>query len=151
MLDMDLAGLYGVPTKQLNRAVKRHARRFPPDFMFEMSPAEFSDWRCQVGTSNPRLKMGLRRPPHVFSEQGVAMLSSVLNSERAILVNIAIMRAFMKLRETLSLHRELAVKLAELERRIEGHDSKISSIFDAIRRLMAPPKNEPRHVGFKRD
>ena len=101
MIDRDLAALYQVPTKQLNRAVKRHELRFPLDFMFRMSRAEFEDWRCQIGTSNPSLKMGLRRCPYVFSEQGVSMLSSVLNSERAILVNIAIMRTFVELRETL--------------------------------------------------
>ena len=149
MIDRDLAALYQVPTKQLNRAVKRHELRFPLDFMFRMSRAEFEDWRCQIGTSNPSLKMGLRRCPYVFSEQGVSMLSSVLNSERAILVNIAIMRTFVELRETLSLHKELAAKLQELEQRIEGHDGKIRSIFDAIRELMAPPEEAPRRIGFQ--
>ncbi|OGS38861.1 MAG: hypothetical protein A2506_07765 [Elusimicrobia bacterium RIFOXYD12_FULL_66_9] len=149
MLDRDLAVLYGVPTKQLNRAVKRHVKRFPADFMFQMSPAELEDWKCQFGTSNPNHKMGMRRLPYVFSEQGVAMLSSVLNSERAILVNIAIMRTFVKLRQTLALHKALAAQLAELERRIVGHDAKISNIFDAIRGLMAPPKTPPHRIGFQ--
>ena len=102
----------------------------------------------EFGTSNSNVKMGLRRCPYVFSEQGVAMLSSVLNSERAILVNIAIMRSFVKLRGTLALHKELAVKLQELERRIEGHDAEIRNIFDAIRELMTPPEEPRRQIGF---
>ncbi|MFH2202811.1 MAG: ORF6N domain-containing protein [Elusimicrobiota bacterium] len=149
MLDRDLAALYGVPTKQLNRAVKRHERRFPADFMFQMNPTEFKNWRCQFGTSNPRLKMGLRRRPYLFTEQGVAMLSSVLNSERAILVNITIMRAFVRIKETLFLHQGLSVKLKELERRIEGHDDHIRSIFDAIRELMAPDPKDRKRIGFE--
>ena len=149
ILDRDLAVLYDVPTKQLNRAVKRHGRRFPTDFMFQMSSMELENWKCQFGTSNPDVKMGLRRRPYVFSEQGVAMLSSVLNSERAILVNIAIMRTFVKLQETLSLHKDLAAKLQELEQRIEGHDDHIQNIFDAIRELMAPDPKSPKEIGFQ--
>ncbi len=149
MLDRDLAALYAVPTKQLNRAVKRHKRRFPADFMFQLSPAEFENWKCQFGTSNPTLKMGLRRRPYMFSEQGVAMLSSVLNSERAVLVNVAIMRTFVKLCQTLALHKELAAKLHESEKRIVGHDAKIRNIFDTIRGLMATPTKPSRRIGFR--
>jgi len=148
MLDRDLASLYGVTTKHLNRVVKRHKRRFPADFMFQMNTMELKNWRCQIGTSNPNLKMGLRRHPYLFSEQGVAMLSSVLNSERAILVNIAIMRTFVKLRETLLIHKKLAAKLSELERRIEGHDGQIRNVFDAIRELMAPRPETTKRIGF---
>ena len=126
MLDTDLAELYGVETKMLNRAVKR---------------------RSQIGTSK-NMRGGRRYLPYVFTEQGVAMLSSVLNSKRAIQVNIAIMRAFVKLRETLLLHKELAKKLAELERKVEGHDHHIHSLFEAIRQLMSQPEPRRRHIGF---
>lgn len=149
MLDRDLAEMYGVSTKRLNERVKRNLKRFPADFMFHLSDAEMANWRSQIATSNPSARKGLRRPPYAFTEQGVAMLSSVLNSERAILVNIAIMRTFVKLRETLSLHKELAVKLGELEKRIEGHDSQIRNIFAAIRELMAPPQEPRPQIGFK--
>jgi len=149
MLDRDLAELYGVPTKVLNQAVKRNMSRFPQDFMFQLSREEMENWKSQIVTSN-REKMGIRKKPYVFTEQGVAMLSSVLNSERAVQVNIAIMRAFVKLRQILSMNKELAYKLAELERKIEKHDIDIQAIFEAIRRLMAPPPIKPKpQIGFK--
>jgi len=110
ILDRDLASLYGVPTKALKQAVKRNRRRFPPDFMFVLDPQEFSEWRSQFVTSNAD-RMGLRHVPMAFTEQGIAMLLSVLNSERAIQVNIAIMRAFVKLREMITTHKKLADKL----------------------------------------
>jgi len=158
MLDSDLA--YGVPTGHLNRAVKRNGGRFPADFMFRLSAAEENDLKCQIGISNtdPRLRSqfviskpgrgGRRHQPHAFTEQGVAMLSSVLKSERAVKVNIAIMRAFVKLRETLETNRELARKFAELEKRVGKHDDEIGAIIDAIRQLMAPPKKPAREIGF---
>jgi len=146
MLDSDLAALYGVPTGHLNRAVKRNASRFPPDFMFQLNPEELAHLKCQFGISSWG---GRRRArPHAFTEQGIAMLSSVLNSERAIKVNIAIMRAFVKLRQMLDVNRELAKKFSELESRIDKHDEEIASILEAIRQLMAPPEKPRREIGF---
>jgi hypothetical protein len=146
LLDMDLANLYGVSTKALVQAVKRNAARFPNDFMFQLSKPELENWRSQFVTSNPGAKMGLRRPPFAFTEQGVAMLSSVLRSERAVTVNIEIMRAFVRLREMLAGHAELARKLDELEKK---YDSQFRVVFDAIRQLMAPSEVKPkRRIGF---
>jgi phage regulator Rha-like protein len=146
MLDTDLAEMYGVEVKQLKRQVRRNIDRFPSDFMFELSKDEYHALRCQFGT----LKRGTHSKylPYAFTEQGVAMLSSVLNSSRGIQVNIAIMRVFVKLREILSAHKELAYKLTELERRIEKHGGEIRSIFKAIRQLMAPPEKPRRRIGF---
>jgi ORF6N domain len=144
MLDKDLARLYGVETRVLNQAVKRNAKRFPEDFMFYLTRDEIKRM-SQIVTS---LKFYKRVT--VFTEQGVAMLSGVLNSDRAIQVNIAIMRAFVKLRQIISTHKELVHKLEELERKIERHDVDIQSIFGAIRQLMAPPPEKPRRIiGFK--
>ena len=153
MLDRDLAELYGVPTKRLNEQVRRNRARFPADFMFQLSKEEFEEWRSQIATSIPATKMGLRRRPYAFTEQGVAMLSSVLNSDRAIEVNIAIMRAFVKLREILATHKDLARKLEELERKLGAHDEKFQIVFEAIRRLMAPPPQPEKkgRIGFARD
>lgn len=148
MLDCDLAALYGVATFNLNKAVKRNRDRFPDDFMFQLSPAESEALIFQSGISNRPRRGGRRYLPYAFTEQGVAMLSSVLRSPRAIQVNIAIMRAFAMIRQTLAIRKELAVKLQELERRIVGHDAQIVSIFDAIRKLMAPPAEPPRKIGF---
>ncbi|MDO8602297.1 MAG: ORF6N domain-containing protein, partial [Candidatus Omnitrophota bacterium] len=121
---------------------------FATRLMFQLTKEEFENWKSQFATSNQD-KMGLRRRPYVFTEQGVAMLSSVLNSERAIRVNIAIMRAFVKLKQILSMNKELAYKLAELERKIEKHDEDIQAIFEAIRQLMAPPPIKPNpQIGF---
>lgn len=147
ILDRDLAALYGVPTKSLNRAVKRNLDRFPSDFMIQLTAEEAASLRCQSGT----LKRGqhFKYLPCAFTEQGVAMLSSVLRSPQAVQVNIAIMRAFVRLRETLSLHRDLAHKLSELECRVEGHDENIRNLFDAIRQLMAPPASPRRQIGFQ--
>ena len=149
MLDRDLAALYGVETKNLNKAVQRNRERFPVDFMFQLTPDEVQAClvsRFQFGT----LKRGqnIKYLPHVFTQEGVSMLSSVLRSPRAIQVNIAIMRVFVRLRETLALHRELAHKLAELERKIQGHDASIRTLFDAIRQLAAPPAKSPGQIGF---
>ncbi len=144
MLDRDLAELYGVPTKALKQAVKRNAERFPNDFMFVLSPEEFEEWRSQFVTSKSD-RMGLRYPPMAFTEQGVAMLSTVLNSEQAIRVNIAIMRAFVQLRHLLATHEELARKLTELE---EKYDAQFQVVFDAIRQLMTPPDPPPKKIGF---
>jgi hypothetical protein len=148
MLDRDLAALYGVAPGALNRAVKRNLGRFPTDFMFQLTSEEAQNLRCQTGISS--LGHGGRRYlPYAFTEQGVAMLSSVLHSKQAVQVNVAIMRAFVRLRETLALHKELARQLAELEKRIEGHDTAIRSLFEAIRQLMAPAPAPPKpEIGF---
>jgi len=149
MLDEDLAVLYGVETGALTRAVRRNANRFPPDFMFQLAPEEEENLRCQIGISSSS-HGGRRYLSYAFTEQGVAMLSSVLRSGRAAQVNIAIMRAFVQLRQVLVNHAQLARKLSELERQIEGHDEAIRSIFDAIRQIMTPPgANEAaREIGF---
>jgi len=149
MLDRDLAALYGVETKNLNKAVRRNLDRFPADFMFQLTLDEAQACaasRFQFGT----LKRGqnIKYMPHVFTQEGVAMLSSVLRSPRAIQVNIAIMRVFVRLRETLALHKELAQRLAELEHRSESHDSSIRTLFDALRCLTTPPAKPHREIGF---
>jgi hypothetical protein len=144
MLDADLASLYGVPTKSLNLAVRRNAGRFPSDFMFQLTSEEYSALRLQNETSKGR--GGRRYRPYVFTEHGVAMLSSVLNSERAVQVNIAIMRAFARLRELLATHRDLAQRLDELERK---YDARFRAVFEVIRRLTAPsPGTGKRRIGF---
>jgi hypothetical protein len=145
MLDRDLAVLYEVPTRALKQAVRRNIKRFPPDFMFELTKEEFQNWRSQFVTSN-RDKMGLRYKPMAFTEQGVAMLSSVLNSDRAIDVNIEIMRAFVRLRRTLAAHKDLARKLAALE---EKYDEQFKVVFEAIHQLMTPPEKTSRKIGFE--
>jgi hypothetical protein len=142
MLDADLARLYGVETKALNRAVKRNTRRFPADFMFELTSEEMKNLRFHFGTSRWG---GRRYVSRAFTEQGVAMLSSVLNSDRAIQVNIEIMRAFARLREMLASHANLSRKLGELERR---YDAQFKIVFDAIRELMAPKRRSTRPIGF---
>jgi hypothetical protein len=147
MLDSDLAELYGVETRSLIQAVKRNIERFPSDFMLQLTKEEFDSLRSQIVISKG--KGGRRYLPYVFSEQGVAMLSSVLKSKRAVEVNIAIMRVFVKLRETVATHKELSRELEDLEQRIEGHDEKIQVIFEAIRQLMAPPdKKGKKKIGF---
>ena len=154
MLDKDLAQLYGVTTGNLNKAVNRNLNRFPDDFMFRLTKEEFKNLIFHFGTSNLKSQNvisswgGTRKLPRAFTEQGVSMLSSVLRSKRAILVNIAIMRTFVKLREILSTHKELSHKLSQLERKIEKHDEEIKTIFDAIRQLMTPPEKPRRQIGF---
>ncbi len=147
MLDRDLANLYGVETGVLNQAVKRNLSRFPADFMFQLSDAEMQNWISQIVISNPGAKMAVRKRPYAFTEQGVAMLSSVLRSKTAIEVNIAIMRAFVRLRELLSSNKDLARRLDELEKK---YDENFRVVFDAIRQLMAPPAptGKKRRIGF---
>jgi hypothetical protein len=146
MVDSDLADLYRVPTKVFNQAVKRNLKRFPKDFMFRLTAKEIEILRSQIVTSSWG---GRRTLPFAFTEQGVAMLSSVLNSERAVQVNIAIMRAFVKLREILTTHRELAEKIADLESKYRQHDDKIQAVFEAIRELIEPRQVSPkRRIGF---
>lgn len=161
LLDFDLAALYGVETRVLNQAVKRNADRFPSDFMFQLSIEE-TEMISQRGKSStgqtvsdssqivmsPGKHRGKRYRPYAFTEQGVAMLSSVLKSERATKVNIAIMRAFVKLRQILETNRELAKKFSELEQRVGKHDEEIDAILEAIRQLMAQPDRPGREIGF---
>lgn len=148
MLDSDLAELYGVPIKRLNEQVRRNRKRFPSDFMFQLTREEYEGLRSRFATLN--LGRGKHRKylPYAFSEQGVAMLSSVLNSHRAIEVNIEIMRAFVRLRQLISTHKELSQKLIELERKIGAQDEQIQVIFDAIRQLMTPAEPNKRKIGF---
>lgn len=147
MLDRDLARLYGVPTKALKQAVRRNLRRFPLDFMFELTEVEFKEWRSQFVTSNAD-RMGLRHRPMAFTEQGVAMLSSVLNSQQAIEVNIVIMRTFVRLREFLTSQAKLGRKLREVEGKVEKHHEDINILFRAIQELTS--ENAPL-IGFQYD
>ena len=147
MLDSDLAALYRVETRVLKQAVRRNRKRFPSDFMFELTKEENRSLRSQNVILEPgRYSKYL---PFAFTEQGVAMLSTVLNSERAIEVNIAIMRVFVRLREMMATHKELALKLWELEGRIQDHDEQIVAIFEAIRQLMTPPETARKKIGFE--
>ena len=149
MLDRDLAELYGVETKRLKEAVRRNIDRFPEDFLFEMSSGELEDWRTQFATSNSE-KMGLRRPPFCFTEQGVAMLSSVLNSETAIRVNIQIIRVFTKMRELLLTHKDILLQLEKMEMKLTGHDEDIALIFKYLKQLLNPPPPPRNKIGFRR-
>jgi hypothetical protein len=167
MLDFDLAALYGVGAKALNQAVKRNRERFPDDFMFQLTQEETRFLRSQfavssgqaakteeIATNRSQFVTGsfkhreTKSRPYAFTEQGVAMLSSVLKSDRAVKVNIAIMRAFVRLREALGTNRELARKFAELEKRVGKHEAEIAAIIDAIRQLMAPAEKPRREIGF---
>lgn len=153
MLDRDLAKLYGVPTRRLNEQVKRNRKRFPADFMFQRNLAE-AKAVPSLRSQNAILKRGqhMKYAPYAFTEQGVAMLSSVLRSERAIQVNIVVMRAFIKLREILATHKDLAQQLDALEKKYGKHEIQIKAVFDAIRKLVEAPIVRPaRRIGFVRD
>jgi hypothetical protein len=145
LLDRDLAVLYGVSTKALNQAVKRNTRRFPPDFMFRLTKKEKDELVTNCDRFEPLKHASVS--PRAFTEQGVAMLSSVLNSHRAIEVNIAIMRAFVHMRKVIVSHTEMAKKLKELEHHIKDHDEKIQAIFEAIQQLIALPEKSKK-IGF---
>ena len=149
ILDRDLAEMYGVSTKVLNQAVRRNLSRFPEDFMFQLTVDEDAALRSQIVTSNAG-RGGRRYRPYAFTEQGVAMLSSVLNSDRAIEVNIAIMRAFVRLREILSTHKDLAAKLEKMEKKLGEHDQHFQVVFEAIRQLTTQPPapKSKRQIGF---
>ncbi len=154
MIDRDLAELYGVETRTLNQAVKRNLQRFPEDFMFQMTSDELENWKSQIVISNKE-KMGNRKPPLVFTELGVAMLSSVLNSERAILVNIQIIRIFTRIRELQIPHKDILQKLMDLENKGKDHSKKIKMIFEYLQQLKDSEaerrefQNRPR-IGFKK-
>jgi hypothetical protein len=144
MLDADLARLYGVATKNLNKAVKRNASRFPSDFMFQLSPKELHSLGFQFGTSK-RGRGGRRYAPYAFTEQGVAMLSSVLRSSRAVQVNVAIMRTFVRLREMLATHEELRRKIDAMEKR---YDARFQAVFETIRQMLETPIPSKKPIGF---
>lgn len=155
MLDRDLAGMYGVETRALNQAVKRNEKRFPADFMFKLTENELEEWKSQNVTSNKE-RMGLRKLPNVFTEQGVAMLSSVLNSDTAIEVNIQIIRIFTRLRETLLSNKDVLFKMEQLEKKIlkqdektNKHEEEIQLIFNALKALLNPPQEPREPIGFK--
>ncbi|MEN8193961.1 MAG: ORF6N domain-containing protein [Bacteroidota bacterium] len=153
MLDRDLAELYGVETRNLKRQVRRNELRFPEDFMFELNDKEFENWRCQFGTSNED-RMGLRYKPFAFTEEGVAQLSTVLNSERAIKVNIQIIRMFTKMRSYVLSNKDILRKLEKIERLYDDHDKKIEAIFNYLKKLKSADqalsdfKNRNR-IGYK--
>jgi phage regulator Rha-like protein len=146
ILSIDLAELYGVEPKVLNQAVKRNIERFPSDFMFQLTNQEFANLKSQIVTSSWG---GLRRAmPYAFTDHGAIMVASVLNSPRAVEISVYVVRAFVRLREYLSSHKELAQKLTELEKKIETHDEAIQALIDAIRQLMTPPDKPRRRIGY---
>ncbi len=145
MIDSDLAYLYEVETGALNRAVQRNLERFPNDFCFQLSQEEYDSLRCQFGILKTGRGKHRKYLPYVFTEQGIAMLSSVLKSKRAILVNVQIMRTFVQLREILISNKDLARKLENLEKK---YDHQFKVVFDAIREIMTPPKNNQKRIGF---
>lgn len=154
-MDRDLAEMYGVETRSLNQAVKRNARRFPSDFMFQLTENELEEWKSQIVISNKE-KMGLRKLPNVFTEQGVAMLSSVLNSNTAIEVNIQIIRIFTRLREALLTNKEVFLKMEQLENKFlkqdektKKHEEEIQLIFNALKKLLNPTRAPREPIGFK--
>ncbi len=154
MLDRDIAELYGVETKRLNEQVRRNIKRFPGDFMFQLSKEEFENWRSQIATSNSD-KMGLRRRPYAFTENGVAMLSSVLTSDRAIEVNIQIMRTFTRLKTLALENNELKAIVAKIEKRLNSQESHIvenkkaiKEIIGALNKLLTDKSKEGRKIGF---
>ena len=149
MIDRDLAELYGVETKRLKEAVKRNLGRFPSDFMFTMNESEFKNWRSQFATSNLKDKMGLRHKPFCFTEQGVTMLSCVLNSPRAIDVNIHIIRVFTRLRETLLSNKDILLKLEKLEKQVSKNADDVSKIFSVLRQLLQQPETPRKKIGYK--
>jgi len=148
MIDRDLAELFGVDTKVLKQSVKRNTNRFPEDFMFEMNKEEFSNWRSQFVTSNSD-KMGLRYAPFYFTEQGVTMLSCILNSPSAIEVNKRIIRIFVKMREMLLTNKDILLKLEVLEKDVSENKEHIKVIFDYLRELLSPPKEKSAKIGYK--
>ena len=148
IVDADLAALYGVETRVLNQAVKRNAERFPVDFMFQLSGNELAAWRSQVVMSNPAAKMGLRRAPFAFTEHGALMAATVLNSPSAVETSLYVVRAFVRLRQFLAAHKDLARRLEDHEQKLAGHDQAIAGLMNTIRQLMTPPEPKRRPIGF---
>ncbi len=159
MMDRDLAEMYGVETRRLNEQVKRNVKRFPEDFMFQLTPEEVKIWMSQIATSKlGGLKMGLRKMPYVFTEQGVAMLSSVLGSDTAIEVNIQIIRVFTRMREMFLSNKEILLKLGQMEKemlvqggRLSKHDREMQAVFEALKHLLQPKRVRMRRIGFRRN
>jgi phage regulator Rha-like protein len=150
MIDRDLADLYGVETKRLKEAVRRNINRFPKDFMFEMNEDEFENWRTQFATSKSD-RVGLRYAPFCFTEQGVTMAACILNSDRAIAVNIQIIRIFTKMREMLLTNKDIFLQLEKLEIKLAHHDKDIIIIFKYLKQLLNPPQPPRRRIGFRRN
>lgn len=148
MLDRDLAKLYGVTTGNFNKAVKRNFKRFPNDFMFQLTREEMKNWIFQFGISNKE-KMGLRKPPYAFTEQGVAMLSGILYSDRAIAVNIQIMRMFTKMREMLLTNKDLLLKMEQMEKEVSVNKKDIKTIFDTFKKFIEPKQKPRTIIGFQ--
>ena len=149
MIDRDLAELYGVETKRLKEAVRRNISRFPEDFMFEMNNEEFEIWRTQFASSKSDMH-GLRYAPFCFTEQGVTMLSCILNSERAIAVNIQVIRIFTRMKELMTSNKEILLQLQKLENKLTGHDEDIKLIFEYLKKLLDPELQPRRKIGFRR-
>lgn len=149
MIDRDLAELYGVETKRLKEAVRRNMSRFPGDFMFQMNRTELKNWRTQIATSNLEDKMGLRYAPFCFTEQGVTMLSCILNSERAIEVNIRVIRIFTKLREALLTNKDILHKLEEMEKQVKKNSRDVKRIFLVLRELFEKADPPRPQIGYK--
>jgi hypothetical protein len=152
LLDRDLAVLYGVPTKRLNEQVQRNAKRFPQDFMFRLTQSEWQALRSQIATLKSGRGQHPKYPPYAFTEHGAIMAATILNSPRAVEVSVYVVRAFVKLREIVRTHKELAHKLDQLENKVAGHDDSIRQLVGAIRQLMAPPpETKRRKIGFLRE
>ena len=149
MLDRDLAELYQVETRALNQAIRRNTKRFPKDFMFQLTKKEFENWKSQIVISNSE-KMGLRKKPLAFTEQGVSMLSGILNSDTAIRVHIQIVRVFAKMRQMLLTHKDILLQLEKIEKKLTGHDEDIALVFQYLKQLLDPPQTPRRKIGFKR-
>ncbi len=149
MIDRDLAELYGIEAKRLKEAVRRNIARFPEDFMFELTMEEFQNWRTQIASSNSD-KMGLRYAPYCFTEQGVTMLSCVLNSKKAIETNIRIIRVFTKMRELLMTHKDILLKIKQFEQEIGRNSDDIQLIFKALKQFLNPPQETRKQIGYKR-
>ena len=152
MLDRDLAKVYGVSTGRLNEQVKRNKARFPEDFAFRLTKEEMRNWISQFATSNSAVRMGLRKPPYAFTEHGAVAAAFVLNSPVAVAASIQIVRAFNRLRRMALAHKDLAVALAELARKVRGHDEQFKIVFETLSELMTPPPDPPvkprRQIGF---
>ena len=150
IIDRDLAELFEVETKRLKEAVRRNPRKFPKDFMFEMNTKEFENWRTQNATSKVD-KQGLRYAPFCFTEQGVTMLACILSSDRAIEMNIQIIRIFTKMKEILSTNKDVLLQMQKIENKLTAHDEDIKTIFEVLKKLINPPQEPRKRIGFKPD